>query len=179
MTKDIVKQANHAVEHSSLAHLMLIDGQNVADQHVFEVFGFASRFAHGQNGRSGGHGIGNADKGFLRNVAAPGACEGKNGGAHKGEGQTQPVGAASVCIHSNQNGDRCPQGSNLSQGQVNENHAAFHHMHAQISVYSVLGGDRRRGRVAARPSGRGAAFGRAGKASAEVTWDRAIGRLLS
>ena len=37
-------------------------------------------------------------------------------------------------IHSDENGNGSSKGSDLSQGQIDENHASFHHMNAQISM---------------------------------------------
>jgi hypothetical protein len=79
-----MKQANDAVKHSRFYDLVFVHGQNVADQHVFEVFGFARSLAHGQNGSGGGHSIGDTDENLLRNVVAAGACEGKDRGSYEG-----------------------------------------------------------------------------------------------
>ena len=45
------------------------DGQDVADQHFFQMLGLCRRFAHGQNRGGRGHGVADADDGLLRDPA--------------------------------------------------------------------------------------------------------------
>jgi hypothetical protein len=105
LRKNVVEQADHAVEHRGLGDVMHGDRQNVAHQHVLEMFGLAGRLAHGEDRGSRGDRVGDADKSLLRNVSA--ACPGKrkNCRAHKRKRQAQPVGSGSVRIHPDQNGD--------------------------------------------------------------------------
>ena len=99
-----VKQAHTAVEQCGFDHLGPGDGENISDQHILEMLGLPGGFAHQQNSHSRSNGIGDADKGFLGDMAAASARKGENGSAEKGEGQTDPVGTAAVRIHPRYNG---------------------------------------------------------------------------
>ena len=52
----------------------------------------------------------------------------------EGESQADPVGFAAVGIHARKDGDGSAQGGDLRQRQVHEDHAALHHVHAQVGV---------------------------------------------
>src|SRR5260370_2137134 len=88
--EDEVKEADNAVEHSGLDHLGPGDGENIADKHVLEMLGLAGGLAHQENGHGGGHGVSDADEGFLRNMASAGAHKSANGGAQKRGDATGP-----------------------------------------------------------------------------------------
>src|ERR1051325_8264888 len=100
------------------------------------MLGFARGLAHGDDGRSGGHGIGDADKCLKRYALLPGPDKRKDACAHKRESQAHPVSACAVWVHAYQNGGGSAQSGNLRQSQVNENYTAFHNMHTQIGVYA-------------------------------------------
>ena len=110
--------------------------QDIAHQHVFQVFGLACCFAHGKDCSSRCHGISDTDEGFLRNVSAPGARKRKDRSAYEGERQTQPVCSLSVRVHSGEDRDRGAQRGNLRQGQIHKDDAALYDMHAQVSMYT-------------------------------------------
>ena|SRR5438045_4544707 len=100
------------------------------------MFGFAGSLAHGQDGGCGGYSVSDANKGFLRNVASAGACEGKNSGSNKGERQAEPVCPASVRVHANQDRDGCSEGSNLRECQIDKDDSTFYDMYAKIGMDS-------------------------------------------
>src|SRR5216684_1281709 len=129
-----VKEADAAVEQSGLDHLGPGDGENVADEHVFEMLGLAGGFAHQENGHGGGHGVSDADEGFLGDMAAAGARKRENGGAEKRESKADPVSAAAVRIHPGDNGDDGAQRGDLRKGKVHENDASLDDMHSKIGM---------------------------------------------
>jgi hypothetical protein len=63
----------------------------IADQHVLEVLGFAGGFAHKQDGGSGSNGVGDADEGFLRNVASARAGKSEDSSAQERERKADPL----------------------------------------------------------------------------------------
>src|SRR6266446_6362214 len=108
-----MKDADGSIEQSRLANFGPGNREDVADEHVLEVLGFAGGFAHEQDGGSGSHGVSNADKSFLGNVASAGASESRDSGA---------------------NGDGSAESRDLGKGQVHKNDPTLDHMHAQIGV---------------------------------------------
>src|SRR5579864_1241211 len=85
--ENVMEEADGTVEQGSFPDFSPGNGQDVADQHVLEVLGFAGSLAHGQDGGCGGDCIGDADEGFLGNVAAPGTSQGKDGGSQERESE--------------------------------------------------------------------------------------------
>src|SRR5216684_8251306 len=81
LAEEEVKEADTAVEQSGLDHLGPGDGENIPYEHVLEMLGLAGGLAHQENGHGGGHGVSDADEGFLRNMASAGTRKGENGGA--------------------------------------------------------------------------------------------------
>jgi hypothetical protein len=110
--------------------------EDVADQHFFEVLGLRGGFAHGQDGRRRRHRVADADDGFLRDAHAAAANRREDRRAHEGEAQADPIRAPAIWIQACQDGDGCAQSRNLRQRQVDENHAAFYHVDAQVGVDS-------------------------------------------
>ncbi len=98
------------------------------------MLGFAGGFAHEQDGGSGSHGVSNADKSFLGNVASAGASESKDSGAKKRERQADPIRGASMRVHAGDDGDGSAESRDLGKGQVHKNDPTLDHMHAQIGV---------------------------------------------
>ena len=66
--------------------------------------------------------------------AAAGASESKDRAPDKGERQAEPVGALPCGSMPIKNRDGGAQGGDLRQRQVDEDHAALHHVHAQIGM---------------------------------------------
>ena len=131
-----MENANSTVQNGSLDHLVPIHGENVADQHVFEVLSFPRGFAHGQDGSSRRYSVGNTDESFLRNMSPASTRERENSRPNEGEGQAKPIGPLSVGIHADEDRDGGAQCRNLSQRQINEDYAALHYVHAQVGVDS-------------------------------------------
>ncbi len=129
-----MEQSDGAVEKRRPLHLRPGDRQDVPHQHVLQVFGFAGRLAHRQDGGGGSDRVRDADERFLRDVRASRSHQREDGGAQKRETQADPVGAAPVRVHPRQDGDRGPQGGDLRQRQVDENHPPLHYVHAQVGV---------------------------------------------
>src|SRR4029077_1467190 len=94
----------------------------------------AGGLAHEENGHGGGHGISDADEGFLGNMAASGARKSKNGGAEKREAEADPVSAAAVRIHPRDYGDDGAQRGDLRKREVHENNATLDDVHAKIGM---------------------------------------------
>src|SRR5467141_4655000 len=134
LAENEVKEADSTVEQRGFDHLGPGDGENIADKHVLEMLGFAGGLAHQENGHSGGHGISDADEGFLRNMAAAAARESENGGAEKGEAEADPVGAAAVRVHPRDNSHDGAQRSDLRESEVHENDASLNNVHAKIGM---------------------------------------------
>src|SRR5258708_33969825 len=86
-----MKDADGSIEQSRLANFGPRNREDVADEHVLEVLGFAGGFAHEQDGGSGSNGVSNADKSFLGNVASAGASEREGSGAKKREREADPI----------------------------------------------------------------------------------------
>ena len=76
VAENVVEEADSAVEDRGLDDFVPGHGEDVPDQHVFQVLGLAGGFAHGENSRGRGHGVGDSDEGFLRDVRR-GGCERK------------------------------------------------------------------------------------------------------
>src|SRR6266851_7833709 len=134
LAEEEVKEADSAVEQSGLDHLGPGNGENVADEHVLEMLGFAGGFAHQENGHGGGNGVSDADEGFLGNVTAAGACKGENGAAEKGEAEADPISAATMRVHPGDDGDDGTQRGDLRKGKVHENDASLDDVHAEIGM---------------------------------------------
>src|SRR5215469_12657886 len=132
--ENVMEDADGTVEQGSFPDLSPGNGQDVADQHVLEVLGLAGGLTHGQDGCGGRNCVSDPDKGFLGNVAAPGTSQSKDGGSQERESEAEEVGAASVRVHAHQDCDSRAQGSDLRQGEVHKNHAAFDHVHTQIGM---------------------------------------------
>jgi hypothetical protein len=98
------------------------------------VFGLARGLAHGQDGRGGGHRVGDADEGLLGDVRPFRLRHGENEGPEEGEAQTDPVGIGAVRIKAHDEGHDGPQGGDLGQGEIHEDHPPLHHMHTEIRV---------------------------------------------
>ena len=76
--EDVMKQADGSVEHGGLDDFRARDGEDIADEHVLEVLGFAGGLAHGEDGGGGGDGVGDADEGFQRDASAMGSYQGED-----------------------------------------------------------------------------------------------------
>src|SRR5258708_4230671 len=134
LAKNKMKDGDGSVEQSRLANFGPGNREDVADEHVLEVLGFAGGFAHEQDGGSGSNGVSNADKSFLGNVASAGASEREDSGAKKREREADPIRGASVRVHAGDDGDGGAECCDLRKGQVHKNDATLDHMHAQIGV---------------------------------------------
>src|ERR1700738_3607036 len=132
--KNKMKCADSAIEDGGFDDLNAGDGKNIADEHVFEVFGFAGGFAHQKNGERGSYGVSNTDESFLGNMAAPCSRKSENGGADKSERQADPIGAATVGIHTRDDGHNGAQGGDLREREIDEDNAALDDMHPEIGV---------------------------------------------
>ena len=133
-SKNEMEKADRRVEDSGLDHFTFRDRENVAHEHVFQVFRFARGFAHEQDGGGGSNSVGDTDKSFLRNVASAAARYSENRGTEKGEAETDPVRGAPMRVHADDDGDGCAKRSNLRQGEVNKDDAALDDVHAEIGV---------------------------------------------
>src|SRR6266851_4295266 len=134
LAEEEVKEADTAVQQSGLDHLGPGDGENVADEHVLEMLGFAGGFAHQEDGHCGGDGVSDADEGFLGNVAAARARKSENGGAEKRKAEADPVSAAAVRVHPRDNGDDGAERGDLRERKVHENNAALNDVHTEIRM---------------------------------------------
>src|SRR6266853_1146675 len=128
-----MKDADGSIEQSRLANFGPGHREDVADEHVLEVLGFAGGFAHEQDGGSGSNGVGDADKSFLGNVASAGASESKDSGAKKRERQADPIRGASMRVHAGDDGDGSAESRDLGKGQVHKNDPTLDHMHAGVA----------------------------------------------
>src|SRR4051812_30182492 len=129
-----MKNSNDAIEHRRLDDIVPGDSQDVADQHVLQVFSFASGLAHGQDRGCRRYRISDSDERLLRNMAAARPGKSENGRTYKRKSQAEPVSALSVRVHSNQNGDGGAQRGNLRQRQIHKDYAPLHNVHSQIGV---------------------------------------------
>src|ERR1700682_3239999 len=134
LAEDVVKNSHQRVENGGLAHFRPGHGQNVADQHVFEVLGFASGLAHEQDGHGGSHGVSDADESLLRDVAAAGTRESEDWGTQQREPETDPIRAAAVGIHTHHDGDCRSERGDLRESQIHENDTTLDDVHAEIRV---------------------------------------------
>ena len=100
----------------------------------FQVFGLFGGLAHGQDRGRTGHGVTDTDDGFLRDARLVTLDHREHAGAHKREEQTHNVRAGAMRLDAVEHRDRRAQRRDLSQRQIDEDHAAFHYMHAEISV---------------------------------------------
>src|SRR5213592_1864092 len=129
-----MKDADDAVKKGRPANFGPGNSENVADKHVLEVLGLAGGFAHEKNGGGGSNGVSDADESFLGNVTAAGASESEDSGAKEREREADPVGAAAVRVHADNNRDGGAKRSDLGESEIHENDAALHDMHAKIGV---------------------------------------------
>lgn len=132
--EDEMKQADGGVEQRGFRNFRTRYSEDVADEHVFQVFGFASGFTHEENRSSGRDRIRNPNECFLWNMAAAGAGKGEDACSEKRKGQADPIGGAAMRVHS---GHYCycgPEGGDLRESEVNEDHAAFDYVNAQVGV---------------------------------------------
>ena len=129
-----MEDTDGTVKNGRLANFGPRDGEDVTDEHVFEVFGLAGGFAHEEDGGPGSYRVSDADESFLRNVAAPCARKRENGSAEKGEAEADPVGAAAVRVHPDENSHRGTQRGDLCESEIHEDDAALDNMHAEIGV---------------------------------------------
>ncbi len=129
-----MEDADGPVKKSRLANFGPGYGEDVADEHVFEVLGLAGGFAHEKNGGGGSNGIGDANEGFLGNVASAGASEREDSRAQERERETNPIGGAAVRVHAGDNSDGGAERSDLREREVHKNDAALDHVHAEIGV---------------------------------------------
>src|SRR5438445_1164017 len=129
-----MENANHAIKHGRMPHLWPRDGQDIADEHVFQMLGFACGLAHSEDSGCRGNDVGDPDECFLRNPRTPQPHQRENGRTEKGKSQADPVGCAGVRVESYQDADRCPECSKLCQRQVYEDDAAFDYVHTEIGV---------------------------------------------
>ena len=132
--EDVVEDADERVEDGGLADFGPGDREDVADEHVFEVLGFARGFAHQQDGHGGSHGVGDTDEGFLRDVAATGACEGEDRGAQESKSEADPVGTAPMRVHTDDDRDSRAEGGDLREREIDENYPALHDVHPEVRV---------------------------------------------
>src|SRR5262249_13033341 len=91
MAEHIVERSNHTVENGRLSDIEPRNGENVADQHVFEVFAFGSGFAHRQNRSCRSHRVANTDDCLLGTTRPTAADGGKDEGSKESERKTHPV----------------------------------------------------------------------------------------
>src|SRR5258708_25524953 len=129
-----MKDADDAVEDGGIATFGPGNRENIADEHVLEVLGLAGGLAHEKNGGCGGNGVGDTDKGFLRDVAPARASESEDSGAEKREREADPVRGPAMRVHADDDGNRGAEGGDLRESKVDKNNASFHNMHAHIRV---------------------------------------------
>src|SRR5690348_6925393 len=65
-----------------------------------------------------------------------GSYQRKNARAQERKRQADPVRAATMWIHSCQDGDGCAQGRDLRKREVYEDHSPFHHVYPQVRMDS-------------------------------------------
>src|SRR6266851_1577849 len=132
--EDIVEDADGAVENGGFFHFGPGDGEDIADEHVFQVLGLTGSLAHQKNRAGGSNSVSDADKGFLGNVAAAAAREREDRGPEERKPQADPVGASAVGVHSGNDGDSGAERGDLREREVHEDDAAFHDVDAEIGV---------------------------------------------
>ena len=128
--------------------------QDVADQHVSEVLRLSRGLAHRQNHGSRGHGVRDADDGFLRDVRLVALDHREDERADEREGQAHPVDRGFVRIVALPDGDRRAQRRDLREREVHEDDAALDDVQAQVGVDArddERGGDRRKQELKDRP----------------------------
>src|SRR5437764_14358385 len=108
-----MKNSNDAIEHRRLDDIVPGNSQDVADQHVLQVFSLAGGLAHGQDRGRRSYRISNSDERLLRNVPAARPGKSENGRTYKRKSHAEPVSTLAVRIHSNQNGHSSAQGRDL------------------------------------------------------------------
>ena len=86
-----MEESDDAIESGGLADFVPRDGEDVADEHVLEVFGLSGGLAHGEDCGGGGDGVGDSDEGFLWNASFACAGEREDASAEKGEGEAEPI----------------------------------------------------------------------------------------
>src|SRR3954454_5316774 len=107
-----MEESDDTVEGGGPSDFLIADGEDVADEHVFEVLGLSGRLAHGEDGGCGGDRVGNPNESLLRDVSFAGARKRENSSAEESECKAEPIGPASVNVHANQNGDSGAEGGN-------------------------------------------------------------------
>src|SRR5215831_8077456 len=69
-------------------------------------------------------------------MSAPRARKGKDCCPYERECEAQPIRPGAVGIHPNQDRDRGAKGGDLGKRKIHKDHAAFHHVYAEVSVDS-------------------------------------------
>src|SRR5215467_4924792 len=95
---------------------------------------FTGGLAHRKNRSRRRNGIGDSDKGFLRDMPATGTRERKNRSAQEGKPEAKKIRAASVRIHADEDGDRGSQRRNLGESKVHKDDTSLDHVHAKIRM---------------------------------------------
>src|SRR3954471_21116504 len=100
-----MEESDDTVESCGPSDFLIADGEDVADEPVFEVLGLSRGLAHGEDGGCGGDGVGNPNESLLWDISFARARKRKNSRAEKSECKAEPIGPAAVNVHANQNGD--------------------------------------------------------------------------
>src|SRR5947209_20144065 len=70
----------------------------------------------------------------MGNMAAGAAGEGEDSGAKEREAKADTVRRPAVRVHSDHDGNRSPEGGDLTKSQINENDPPLNDVHAEIRV---------------------------------------------
>jgi len=132
----VVKDSDGAVEKCRLFHFSPGDGEDITDEHVFQMLGFAGSLAHQKNRGGGSNSIRDADKGFLGDVPRRLRASAEDGGAEEREPQADPVGTSAVGVHAATMATVAPRAA-IWQREIDEDDAAFHDVDAEIGMIPV------------------------------------------
>ena len=137
LPEDEVEETDAAVEHRRLPDVVPRDRQDVPHQHVVQMLGLRRGLAHRENRRRRGHGVADADDGFLRNPRPLAANRREDGRADEREREADPVHDRRMRVAAgerHQHRDGRAERGNLRQRQVHEDDAALDDVHAQIGM---------------------------------------------
>jgi hypothetical protein len=135
VAEDVVEGADQRVEDGRLRQLRPGHREDVADQHLLQVLGLLGGLRHHQDGHRGRHRVDDADHRLLRDAGLPvDAREGEDGRPQEGEAEREEVGRRGVQVVAGEIGDGGSQGGDLGEREIDEDHAALDHVHAQVGV---------------------------------------------
>jgi hypothetical protein len=129
-----VEQPEGAVDGGDAGHVPRGDPQQVADEHVLDVLRPVRRVLHQQDGERRRDGVGDADDRLLGHPVHQPPGEREQQRPHEGEAEGDRVGLAAVGVVAVHEGHRGPEGRDLREGDVDEDHPPGEHVDAQVGV---------------------------------------------